>query len=83
MTTAVARQKDDLAAFELAEHEGVRGITEGRFHTYFLLVGEAGHGVESAAADDADFRLCQGVLLCAMNGLQTLQYKGCGVCPVG
>ncbi len=63
MAAAVAREKGDLAALELAENEGVGGCAEGRFHALFVNVGESGHGVKPAAADDADFCACQGVLL--------------------
>ena len=63
MAAAVAREKSDLAAFEFAENEGVRGCAEGRFDALLVNVGESGHGVEPAAADDADFCACQGVLL--------------------
>ena len=55
MAAAVAREKGDLAAFELAENEDVRGRAEGGFNALFVNVGEAGHGVKPAAADDADF----------------------------
>ena len=57
MAAAVTREESDLAAFELAENEGVRGRAEGRFDALLVDVGESGHGVEPAAADDADFCL--------------------------
>ena len=57
MALAVAGEEDDLAAFEGAEDEGVGGVAEGGFYFDFVDVGEAGHGVEAAAADDADFGL--------------------------
>ncbi len=57
MAAAVAREKGDLAAFEFAENEGVGGRAEGRFHALLVNVGESGHGIEPAAADDADFCL--------------------------
>jgi hypothetical protein len=63
MAAAVAGKEGDFAAFELAEDEGVRGRAEGRFHGFLVDVGESRHGVEPAAADDADFRLRQCLLL--------------------
>ncbi len=55
MAAAVAREKSDLAALELAEDEGVGRRAEGRFDALFVNVGESGHGIKPAAADDADF----------------------------
>ena len=63
MAAAVAREKGDLAAFEFAENEGVGWLAEGRFDALFVHVGESGHGVEPAAADDADLCLSTIVLL--------------------
>ncbi len=63
MAAAVAREEGDFAAFQFAENEGVGWIAERRFHAHFVLIGEAGHGIEPAAADDADFRLSQDLLL--------------------
>ena len=63
MAAAVAGEKGDLAALELAEDKGVRGRAEGRFDALFVNVGEAGHGVKPAAADDADFCLRHLLLL--------------------
>ena len=63
MAAAVAGEKGDLAAFQLAENESVRGLAKGRFHGDFVHVGESGHGVKPAAADDADLRLRQCLLL--------------------
>ena len=57
MALAVAGEEDDFSAFEGAEDEGVGGVAEGGFDRLFVDVGEAGHGVEAAAADDADFGL--------------------------
>ena len=59
MAAAVARQERDLAALQFAQHEGVGGFAEGRFHALFMNVGESGHGIQPAAADDADLRLRQ------------------------
>ena len=63
VAAAMAGQEGDFAAFQFAQHEGVGGIAEGGFDAHFVLIGEAGHGVEPAAADDADFCLSQVVLL--------------------
>ena len=62
MAAAVPRQKGDFAPLELAEYEGVGGVAEGRFDRALLNIGESGHGVEPAAADDADFRCLQTAL---------------------
>jgi len=63
MTATVAREESDLAAFQFAEDEGIRRIAKGRLHAHFVLIGKAWHGIKSAAADDADFRLSQDSLL--------------------
>jgi hypothetical protein len=63
MAAAVAREESNVAAFQFAEDEGIRGIAKGRLHAHFMLIGKAWHGVESAAADDADFCLSQNLLL--------------------
>ena len=57
MAAAVAGEKSDLAAGEFAKYEGVGGLAEGRFHSLLMNVGESGHGVKPAAADDADLCL--------------------------
>ena len=59
VAAAVPGEEGDLAALEIAEDESIAGIAEGRRDTHFMDVGEAGHGVEPAASDDADFRLLQ------------------------
>ena len=63
MAAAVAREEGDFAAFQFAENEGIGWVAEGRLDALFVLIGKAGHGIEPAAADDADFRLSQGMLL--------------------
>jgi len=63
MAFSMTRQKRYLAAFQLAQNKRVGGIAERGFYTYFMLIGEAGHGVKSTAADDADFSLSQTLLL--------------------
>jgi hypothetical protein len=57
MAAAMAGQKGYFAALKLAEDEWVGGFAKGRFDALFVDVGEAGHGVEPAAADNADLRL--------------------------
>ena len=54
VATAVARQKCHSFAFERTGYDGVGGITEGRLYANLAGVGQALHGVEAAAADDAD-----------------------------
>ena len=63
MAAAMAGEKGDAAAFQFAEHECVRGRAEGCFHALLAHVGETRHGVKPAAANDADFRLSQCLLL--------------------
>ena len=59
MAATMAREKGDLAAFEIAEHERVRGIAEWGFDAFFMDVGESGHRVKPAASDNADLCLSQ------------------------
>ena len=54
MAAAVARQERDALPFERADHDRIGGIAERRLHADFARVGEAGHVVEPAAADDGD-----------------------------
>lgn len=63
MSTAVTGQEGDLAALKLAQDKGVGRVAEGGFYAFFVYVGESGHRIESAAANNADFRLSQGSLL--------------------
>jgi hypothetical protein len=59
MAAPMPRQKRHLAALQLAQHKRVGGLAKGRLHALFAHVGESGHGVKPAAADDADLRLRQ------------------------
>ncbi len=43
VAAAVAGEEGDLAAFEFAEHEGVRRLAERRLDALFVNVGESGH----------------------------------------
>ncbi len=56
MAAPVPRQKGHAAALQLAQHESVGRRAKGRFHALLAHVGESGHRVEPAAADDSDFR---------------------------
>src|SRR5580698_10797527 len=85
MAASMAREKGDLASFEIAKHKSLRWLAEVRIHALFAYVGEAGHGVKTAAADNADFRLRQTSLLFRrpFSGprvclWQTSKYKGRG-----
>ena len=62
VSTSVARQECNLAAFERAQNIGVRRVAEWSLLLHFPHVGEAGHGIKPTAADDADFRLRQKIL---------------------
>src|ERR1700723_3180818 len=59
VSAAVTGEEGDLTAFECAEDEGVAGIAPGGGDVFFVNAGETGHGIQPAAADDADFRLLQ------------------------
>ncbi len=59
VTASVTGEEGDFAAFEIAENESVAGIAERRRDALLMNIGESGHGVQTAAPDDADFRLLQ------------------------
>ena len=59
VASSVTRQKSDLAPFKLAADVGVGRRAERRFDADLLHSSQAGHGIESAAADDPDFCLWQ------------------------
>src|ERR1019366_1130545 len=59
MAASVTGQKGDLASGEGAQDVRVRGRAEGSFKMNFVNAGQALHGIEPAAADDADLCLCQ------------------------
>ena len=56
MAASMAGEKSDAAAFERAGNDRVRRIAEGCLHANFAPIGKAGHRIEAAAADNADFR---------------------------
>lgn len=59
MAASMAGEEGDFATFEIAENESVAGITKWRRDALLMNAGQAGHGVEPAASDDADFSLLQ------------------------
>ena len=59
MAASVTRQEGDFAALESAAHVGVGRRAERRLHAHFFGLGQTGHGIEPAAADNSDFRLWQ------------------------
>jgi len=59
MAASVTREERDLATLEGAADVRVRRGTERGSDFDFLYFCKAGHGIESTAADDADFRLRQ------------------------
>ncbi len=59
MPTPMPGEERDLSALQRAENVGVRRLSERRAHPDFLDFGKPWHGVESAAAYDSDFCLCQ------------------------
>ena len=62
MPAPVPRQKGHLAPFQFAQHKGIGRLAKRRLHALFMHVGESGHRIKPAAADNADLRLSQIVL---------------------
>jgi hypothetical protein len=63
-------QECHFAALEIAEHEGVRWFAEWCFDALFAHICESGHGVKSAATDDAYLNFSQGsFLFCSASSL--------------
>src|SRR5271154_6572969 len=58
----VAREKGYPPSGQIAQHKGVRRIAEWGGDASFSNVSQAGHGIEPAAPDDADFRFLQTTL---------------------
>jgi hypothetical protein len=54
MAAAVPRQERDATAFELSNHDCIGRVAKRRLHADFARVGEAGHVIEAAPADDGD-----------------------------
>ena len=54
VAAAVTREKCHALPFQRADDDCVGGIAERSLHADFARIGEAGHGIEAAAADDAD-----------------------------
>ena len=63
MAATVTSEEGHFAAFEVAEDKRVRRLAERRLNTYFAHICESGHGVKSAAANNANFCLSQGSFL--------------------
>ena len=59
MPASVPSQECDLAAFERTENIGIGRISEWSLLFYLAHLGKAGHGIEPAAADNANFCLRQ------------------------
>jgi hypothetical protein len=55
----LARKKRHLAPFQRTEHVSVRRLAERCLHCNFTDICEAGHGIQTAAAHNADFSLLQ------------------------
>src|SRR5947209_11381644 len=62
MSAAVARKKCDLSSFQGAQDVGIRRRAEWRFLRDLADVGQSGHRVQTATADDSNFCLRQGSL---------------------
>ena len=54
MTAAVPGEKRHLLARQLADHIVIRWRAPRRLERDFFVRGKTGHGIEPAAADDAD-----------------------------
>jgi hypothetical protein len=59
MAASVPRQECDFAAFEIAQDIRVRRFAEWSLLPKLLYIGKAGHRIQPAAANDANFRLRQ------------------------
>ena len=63
MAATVTRKKSDLAAFQRSQYVCVGWSAKWRVQRNLMHLAEAGHGVQTATANDADFRLLQTKLL--------------------
>src|SRR5437868_11012135 len=63
MTAPMPGQGRDFPAFEIPRHICIRRIAGRSLLAEFVHIREAGHVVQPAAANDADFRLRQTLLL--------------------
>ncbi len=61
MSTAMAGQEGDLATGQRSQDVSVRRLAEWGVKRKLTHVGQARHGVKTASADDANFRVCQSV----------------------
>src|SRR5262249_27338919 len=59
MSASMPRQECHLAPFQGAEHVRVRRLAERGLHRDLVDVSESGHGIQTAAAHNADFCLLQ------------------------
>ena len=55
----MAGEENHLASFQFTRHKHIGRIPKGGADSDFVRVGEAGHGIKPAPADDSDFRLLQ------------------------
>ena len=69
---AVPGQKRHALAAQRAEHVGTRRVAERRRQRHLAAVGDLGHVVQTAAADDADLDLFH--VCVVMAGLKTRLY---------
>src|SRR5579863_5290171 len=63
MAASMPRQKCHLAPLEHAADKGVGSRAEWSFYPHLLCFAQAGHGIQPASPDDADFGLRQNVPL--------------------
>src|SRR6266571_2226323 len=59
VSAPVPGQKGDFLSFERAENVSVRRRAERSLLLHFVYVGQAGHGIQPAAADDSNFSFRQ------------------------
>jgi hypothetical protein len=72
-------QESYFASFERTQDKGVRGFTEGGLNVYLMNLCEAGHGIQTAAADNADFCLLQEERAPSNWKCQTRDYKALSI----
>src|SRR5438874_1088444 len=64
VSASMPRQKCHLASLERTQNVDVRSFAERRLHRDFMNVGKAGHGIQTAATNNADFCLLQKEFSC-------------------
>jgi hypothetical protein len=78
----MASEKSDALAFEESGDDGFGGIPSGPSDATFYTIGEAFHGIEAAAADDADggLRFFGSTLLLCFQSCCSLSHRRLAPC---